>query len=42
MRPVIPAVGVAAAALTGEAAGTALDMPDPLTTVIGLAGRRPA
>ena len=38
MRPVIPAIGVAAAAITGETAGTALGLPDPLTLVIGLAG----
>ncbi len=38
MRPIVPAIGAATVALTSEAAGTALGLPDPLALVVGVAG----
>ena len=38
MRPILPAVGTLAVALTGEAAGTALGIPDPVPFLLVLAG----
>ena len=38
MRPFVPAVGAATVALTGEAAGVALGVPDPGPFLLGLAG----